>query len=161
MITKGGHTPAAAGLTIDEGPRATDIYGRYKYIQRMSRSAQGKLDTKHFYGSRRIKTQNVRDFRDKSRGRWLNAWRRTPVVHLPLAWIIQEAHVCSQSEVEELTSAWARLWGQLPRPDSPVLSYWSVSDTRAVGVAILLLLWQSQRPLGVCLAGPTELLQWT
>ena len=72
-----------------------------------------------------------------------------------MAWIIQETHVCSQSEVDELTSAWARLWGQLPRPDSPVLSYWSVSDIRVAGVAILL----NPTVAESCLAGPTELSQ--
>ena len=54
--TKGSHLTDAVDSTSEEGPPATDAYGRHKYLQRMSRSALGKLDTKRFNGSGRIET---------------------------------------------------------------------------------------------------------
>eukprot|EP00644_Phytophthora_capsici_P017933 jgi/Phyca11/126326/e_gw1.62.233.1 len=52
--------------------------------------------------------------------------------------MIQETHVSSPSEVVELSEAWTRLWGRQHVRNGPQLSYWSVSETKKGGVAILL-----------------------
>ncbi|ETI48834.1 hypothetical protein F443_07200 [Phytophthora nicotianae P1569] len=52
--------------------------------------------------------------------------------------MIQETHVSTFTEAEELKADWRRLWGRSHQSDSKPLSYWSIDDSKRGGVAILL-----------------------
>ena len=126
----------------------TDAYGRHHFLRQPSRKGGSHQGYMKFNGSKRIEIQNVRGFQIKSRISWLTAWRRTRVQERPLAWMIQETHVSSQDEVDQLISAWARLWGQHEQHSGPPMSYWSIGEERTAGVAILL------TPLAAALTTP-------
>lgn len=117
-----------------------DAYGRYVFLR--AKEAKEKRTNKTMMkteaNSRRLETQNVRGFIGPSRMKWLRAWRRTPVREQPIAWMIQETHVSSPREVVQLSEAWTRLWGRQHVRNGPQLSYWSASETKKGGVAILL-----------------------
>ena len=133
----------------------TDAYGRHHFLRQPSRKGGSHQGYMKFNGSKRIEIQNVRGFQIKSRISWLTAWRRTRVQERPLAWMIQETHVSSQDEVDQLISAWARLWGQHEQHSGPPMSYWSIGEERTAGVAILL------TPLAAALTTPWNTTEWS
>ena len=68
----------------------------------------------------------------------MSAWRSRPACDRPQAWCIQETHVKTSEEAQELCLTWARMWGKHRDGGHPPLSYWSVGSSRLGGVAILL-----------------------
>ncbi|EGZ18968.1 hypothetical protein PHYSODRAFT_301406 [Phytophthora sojae] len=94
----------------------------------------------------RIITQNVRGFRKSDMWEWLAAWRGIPMMHHPALIILQETHMQTEAERDELIQRWQLLWGQ-PESASP-LSYWSVGSHKEGGVGVLVFpdYQQSVRP---------------
>ena len=93
----------------------------------------------HAKVTRGLLTQNVQGFKqtNSSRDTWLAGWKKHLDGH-PVAFVcIQETHVSSLSESMVLRRKWAAMWGVRVDP-ARQLSFWSVSDQRAAGVAILL-----------------------
>ena len=116
----------------------SDAYERYSYLLRVDRNDFHNRGQQSVGAQHRIETQNVRGFIDKTRSQWLAALQRTPLRARPLTWIIQETHVHSHTDVDQLVAAWARLWGRSHGNLVPPLSYWSVGSSAAGGMAILL-----------------------
>jgi exonuclease III len=119
-----------------------DAYGRLMAMRGMERSEGARRKRRRKRRSRevawKIETQNVRGFTEESQSRWLSAWRRTPVKDRPAAWLLQETHVSSEEEAENLRLMWSGLWGRQHQQSGLVLSYWSVHTKKEGGVAILL-----------------------
>jgi ribonuclease HI len=83
-------------------------------------------------------TQNVRGFPVKQRNRfnWMLSWKQH-LLGAPVYYIfIQETHVGSVQEASDLQRTWNLLWGIAV--DDRHLSFWSTTDNRRGGVAILL-----------------------
>jgi exonuclease III len=61
-----------------------------------------------------------------------------------VAWLIQETHISSQEEAEDMQRQWARLWGKRNDREGEALSHWSTTGNKTGGVAILLPLLEAQ-----------------
>ncbi|CAI5747525.1 unnamed protein product [Peronospora destructor] len=66
------------------------------------------------------------------------AWRHAPRKTRPDIWCIQETHVATQGEADNLDREWRRLWGLSTADPASPLSYWSLGTRHAGGVAFLL-----------------------
>jgi hypothetical protein len=86
-----------------------------------------------------VLTQNVRDFKnqDQTQEQWMAGWKLA-IKGKKLYYIaLHETHVTSTHEAERLASKWSRCWGLQHDPAAP-LSFWTVTSSKAGGVAILL-----------------------
>jgi exonuclease III len=142
-VGQGSGTRSIKGSQVQPstGPRqgsVGDVYGRLKYVQNATEEEQGTPTRRRVSKGWRLETQNVRGFSAESRRKWMGTWRRTPVSQRPQAWFLQETHVGSDEEANELAEMWKNMWGQKHNSNSSKMSYWSIDDTRAGGVAILL-----------------------
>lgn len=135
-------------------PQSGDTRGISKHLQHLDPIRQtlarflSDEQTKRQYNQRQQKygkgvvtgilTQNVQGFtsQNTTRSTWMASWKRN-IQQIPTAYILlQETHVNSADEALTLTRQWASQWGHTHDESNP-LSYWSVSNDRKGGVAIL------------------------
>ena len=83
-----------------------------------------------------ILSQNVRGFTKKDISNWLYSWKRGGSDYHAQIIFLQETHIVTTTERDEVATQWARLWGQPHKSQN--LSYWSVHPYKQGGVAILI-----------------------
>lgn len=107
-----------------------DLYMHFKILH--SEFDEPELQRPHAAYS--ILSQNVRGFTHAARRIWLSSWRKSALRFSISLFFIQETHLRSQQEVDEIEQIWKELWNY--RGTSPVI-YCSITERAAAGVAIL------------------------
>ncbi|KAI9913642.1 hypothetical protein PsorP6_004855 [Peronosclerospora sorghi] len=94
-----------------------------------------------------------------SRRNWLQAWRDIPVQQRPACLLIQETHITTVEEAEDVKNMWESMW--TTNNSGNRMAYWSISETKTGGVRIILFpndldearpwhqKWWSKRVMGV------------
>ena len=87
------------------------------------------------------------------------AWRNAPRKTRPDIWCLQETHVATQDEAEDLNRDWNWVRGLSTEDPASPLSYWSLGTRQAGGVAFLLTpdLARSARPWPGFLTTPRQI----
>ncbi|KAL3665162.1 hypothetical protein V7S43_009791 [Phytophthora oleae] len=135
--TKGNPRPVGAPGTGHQFVGSSDAYGRhYQLEMEFEAGGQWKRPRPTEEGGVKLMTQNLQGFKKEKRHSWMKAWRSLPLSEQPDVIYVQETHITSQREAQELENEWRRLW-HVP-VSAPTMTFWSVGDKPAGGVGIVL-----------------------
>jgi len=98
-------------------------------------------------------TQNVRGFKKTSRARWLGSWRYANKPDVPDIILIQETHITTQQDKDDLEREWCRLWGV--QGTKTAFTHWSMGAEPTGGVGILV------NPTTTTKIDPIDVDRWT